>query len=129
MPTRGEGDVGYDLYAVDSGVIPSDGSVVTVGTGLRMMIPEGYYGRIAPRSGLAVKSNVAVAAGVVDPGYRGVVKVALYLTSSVKGDVAYSKGDRVAQMIFEKCWTPTLIEADELDETRRGSRGFGSSGV
>ena len=134
VPSRGQGDAGYDLYATHDGVIPSDGSVAIVHTGIIVEIPNGFYGRIAPRSGLAVKNNVAVAAGVIDSNYRGAINVALYLTSPFRGThdgaYRYSKGDRIAQLIIEKCSTPELavVPLSALTETPRGTSGFGASG-
>lgn len=129
LPARGDGDAGYDLFAVSDGVIPSDGSVVTVGLGLKLAIPVGHYGRIAPRSGLAVKHNVATAAGVIDSSYRGIVKVALYLTSGCKGEYSYVKGDRIAQLVIERINTPNVVSVATLGDTVRGECGFGSTGV
>ena len=98
-----------------------------VGTGLAFGIPEGNYGRIAPRSGLAAKHSIDVGAGVIDSDYRGEVKVLLFNFSDV--DFKFNEGDRIAQMIIEK-YTMTLItEVEKLDETVRGDGGFGSTGV
>lgn len=92
-----------------------------------MAIPEGNYGRIAPRSGLAAKNMIDVGAGVIDSDYRGEVKVLLFNLSDV--DFEVSKNDRIAQLIIEK-YTPTqLVEVEELDSTVRGVGGFGSTGV
>lgn len=98
-----------------------------VGTGLAFGIPEGNYGRIAPRSGLAAKHSIDVGAGVIDSDYRGEVKVLLFNFSDT--DFGVSEGDRIAQMIIEKYTQTTLTEVDELDETVRGDGGFGSTGV
>lgn len=125
-PTRAGDDVGYDLYTVNSGTVPANGKVVTVGTGISVEIPKGHYGRVAPRSGLSVKKDLHVAAGVIDPGYRGPVKVAVYITGDRDHD--YAKGDRIAQLIIEKCATPDIELVDSLSDTIRGSGGFGSTG-
>jgi dUTP pyrophosphatase len=96
---------GYDLHAVDAGVVPKRGKAL-VGTGLAFGIPEGNYGRIAPRSGLAAKNSIDVGAGVIDSDYRGEVKVLLFNFSDE--DFSFNQGDRIAQMIIEK-YTMTQI--------------------
>ena len=98
-----------------------------VGTGLAFAIPVGNYGRIAPRSGLAVKNSIHVGAGVVDSDYRGEVKVCLFNHSDNVFDIA--EGDRIAQMIIEKYTMTDLVEVEALDDTIRGEGGFGSTGV
>ena len=117
---------GYDLHALESGVVPAHNKAL-VGTGLAFVIPEGNYGRIAPRSGLAAKNFIDVGAGVIDSDYRGEVKVLLFNHSN--DDFKYNEGDRVAQMIIEKYTITNIQEVDELDATLRGEGGFGSTGV
>ena len=103
IPTRAtDSDAGYDLYSTNDGVVPARGRKV-VSTGIAIAIPPGYYGRVAPRSGLAVKRGIDVLAGVVDSGYRGVVGVVLQNLSDE--DFPFKKGDRVAQLILEQCNT------------------------
>jgi dUTP pyrophosphatase len=98
-----------------------------VSTGLAVKIPEGYYGRVASRSGLAVKSCLEVGAGVIDSDYRGEVKV---LVRNLGGKpFQLNHGDRIAQLIIEKITTPDIEEVDDLDVTERGAAGFGSTGV
>jgi len=98
-----------------------------VATGLAVAIPEGNYGRIAPRSGLAFKNFIDVGAGVIDEDYRGELKVLLFNLGP--DDFNVNEGDRIAQFIIEK-YTPTeLEEVETLDETARGADGFGSTGV
>jgi dUTP pyrophosphatase len=100
-----------------------------VNTGIQIAIPEGYYGRIAPRSGLAVKHGIDVLAGVVDSGYRGEVGVVLQNLGLM--DFEYREGDRIAQLIIEKChdveWEEVESEED-LVSSERGEGGFGSTG-
>lgn len=99
-----------------------------VKTDLQVMIPEGCYGRVAPRSGLAVKNFIDVGAGVVDSDYRGNLGVVLFNFSDQ--DFQVKKGDRVAQLICEKIEFPELVEEKEnLTETERGAGGFGSTGM
>lgn len=125
VPTRGsELSAGYDLSSIIDIVVPSMGRVA-VPTGLAIKVPEGTYGRIAPRSGLAFKHGIDVLAGVVDADYRQSVNIILYNTSGV--DYEIKKGDRVAQLIVEKIEMLDVEVVDELDETSRKG-GFGSTG-
>ena len=117
---------GYDLHSIEAGVVPARGKKL-VGTGLAFAIPEGNYGRIAPRSGLAAKHMIDVGAGVIDSDYRGEVKVLLFNLSDV--DFSFAEGDRIAQMIIEKYTMTDLAEVADLNDTARGAGGFGSTGV
>lgn len=118
--------LGYDLCSIDNLVIPARQKAL-VKTGIAVMIPEGNYGRIAPRSGLAWKNFIDTLAGVIDEDYRGEVKVLLVNLGDQDFEIKY--GDRIAQFIIEK-YTPTDIEVvEELNETNRGVGGFGSTGV
>lgn len=126
MPTRAsKGDAGYDLYACEDKVISARKRGL-IDTGISINIPSDCYGRIAPRSGLAVKNGIDVLAGVVDSSYRGIIKVVIQNNDDV--DFEVRKGDRIAQMVFERIYTPELKLVDELDQTERGEKGFGSSG-
>ena len=126
LPTRGsEGSAGYDLYAVESGVIPPNERAM-VGTGLAMTVPEECYGRIAPRSGLAVKCSIGILAGVADRDYTAEYKVVMF--NHGDKEYEYSKGDRIAQLVLEKISTPPVVEVVELYESARGEGGFGSTG-
>jgi dUTP pyrophosphatase len=91
-----------------------------------MAIPEGYAGLIWPRSGTAVKAGLDVLAGVVDSGYRGEVCVVLQNHSDT--DYTIKKGDRAAQMLIQKVGCVTVLLVSSLDETDRGTGGFGSTG-
>ena len=124
-PTRGSaGAAGYDLYANEDVVI-TDSEFTPVSTGVTVAIPPGYYGRIAPRSGLAAKYGVFIGGGVIDEDYRGELKV---LMSCLFGMYDVSRGERIAQLILEKITTPELEIVTSLDDTERGSDGFGSTG-
>jgi len=127
LPTRGsEGAAGYDLQSVESCVIlPSKRAVVA--TGISIELPIGVYGRIAPRSGLAVKNGIQVGAGVVDADYRGEVKVVLFNHDDTKQYVI-KPGDRIAQLVLERCETPSVEEIFDISDTQRGEGGFGSTG-
>lgn len=96
---------------------------------MKMAIPAGYYGRVAPRSGLAVKNFIDVGAGVIDEDYRGEVKVLLFNFGEQPFKV--SPGDRIAQLLVEPVMQPRLEQVAEsaLDSTERGEGGFGSTGV
>jgi dUTP pyrophosphatase len=126
LPKRGSGSaVGYDLTALERCVVPA-GSWAKVPTGLALGIPEGFYGRIAPRSGLAVNSGIDVFAGVIDPDYRGEVQVVLMNHGS--WPLWVDPGDRIAQLILERVGLLPVLEVEELGETQRGKGGFGSTG-
>ncbi|XP_076849793.1 deoxyuridine 5'-triphosphate nucleotidohydrolase, mitochondrial isoform X2 [Brachyhypopomus gauderio] len=125
-PTRGSSkSAGYDLYsAYDYTVGPMDKAVVL--TDIQIAVPAGCYGRVAPRSGLAANNFIDVGAGVVDEDYRGNVGVVLFNFSKSAFEV--KKGDRVAQLVCERIFYPELLELQTLEETERGSGGFGSTG-
>lgn len=126
VPTRASpGSVGYDLYSTETMSIKAHERGI-VSTGIAATIPMGVYGRIAPRSGLAVKHGIQTGAGVIDPDYTGELKVILFNHGTEKFDI--KQGDRIAQLILEKCETPLIEEVQEIKDTQRGTRGFGSSG-
>eukprot|EP00303_Exanthemachrysis_gayraliae_P004614 CAMPEP_0206010760 /NCGR_PEP_ID=MMETSP1464-20131121/12167_1 /ASSEMBLY_ACC=CAM_ASM_001124 /TAXON_ID=119497 /ORGANISM="Exanthemachrysis gayraliae, Strain RCC1523" /LENGTH=166 /DNA_ID=CAMNT_0053384395 /DNA_START=4 /DNA_END=504 /DNA_ORIENTATION=+ len=127
LPKRGSpGAAGYDLSSAVDCSVPAHGKSL-VDTDLAMAVPEGHYGRIAPRSGLAWKQFIDVGAGVVDNDYRGHVRVLLFNHSD--SPVEVKRGDRVAQLVLEKISTPEVLEVEDLDGTVRGAGGFGSTGV
>jgi dUTP pyrophosphatase len=126
LPTRGSGGaVGYDLYSIEECNVPPTHRAL-VGTGIATLLPVGVYGRVAPRSGLAVKHGIQVGAGVVDPDYTGEIKVVIF--NHGDKDFEIKKGDRIAQLILERCETPKVEEIGTVQETERGSGGFGSTG-
>lgn len=118
-------DAGYDLYAVDNATIIS-GERRLVRTGIAFGMEEGLTGLIWPRSGLSVKSGIDVLAGVIDSGYLGEIKVCL-LNTSIE-DLKISRGDRIAQILFQEVPKVTLTVRDSLGASQRGGKGFGSSG-
>lgn len=128
LATAHLGDAGADLVAAEAHTIAPHERVI-VGTGLAMAIPEGYAGLVLPRSGLATRSGVTVAnaPGLVDSGYRGELRVGLINHSEEPFTV--SPGDRIAQLVIIAVAAPDFTEVEELDETARGSGGFGSTGV
>ena len=117
---------GYDLFAADGAVIAA-GARACIATDIQIAIPEGCYGRIAPRSGLAAKYGLDVGAGVVDADFRGNVKVLLFNFGDEPFEV--NPGDRIAQIIMEKILNAEIVEVASLDATDRGEGGFGSSGI
>ena len=128
IPTQGTNfAAGYDLYAAEDTLVVC-GSRKLIKTNISMEITPGYYGRIAPRSGLAYKSGIDVLAGVIDCDYRGDIGVILYNTDK-NIDFTVKKGDRIAQIIFEACYTATLNTVENLDNTLRQGGGYGSTGV
>lgn len=130
-PTRGsELSAGYDVYASEAAVVPAKGQAM-ISTGVSIVCPLGTYGRVAPRSGLAVKHGISTGAGVVDADYRGEVKVILF--NHGDKDFHVEAGDRIAQLVLERIVTPDLEVLSEhqwaeLKETERGAGGFGSTG-
>jgi dUTP pyrophosphatase len=127
LPTRGSRRAaGLDLYSIESLTI-EPGARAGVRTGLAVAIPEGFYGRVAPRSGLAVRNGIDVLAGVIDSDYRGEIVCAV-INHGAEAFVA-EKGTRVAQLVIEAIITPEPVWADELEETERGAGGFGSTGA
>ena len=118
---------GYDLYAAEEVLVNTMGRKL-VKTNISISIPEGYYGRIAPRSGLAYKNGIDVLAGVIDSDYRGDIGVILFNTDH-NLDFLVNVGDRIAQIIIEKCHSVNWEPVETLDSTVRSEGGFGSSGV
>ncbi len=130
LPTKNtEADAGFDLYAFDTTVIPAWGKAL-ISTQISVAVPPGTYGRIAPRSGLSVKHDLEVGAGVVDPGYTGEVKVVLRNFSDK--DYTVQQGDKIAQLILENYRSCPVKNVKSITEilgfSARGSAGFGSSG-
>lgn len=127
IPSRGSPfSAGFDLSSAEKTIIPAGGRGI-VKTDLSIACPPGTYGRVAPRSGLAVKKFIDVGAGVIDADYRGPVGVVLFNFGT--DDFVVEPGDRVAQLVLEKVCMYDAIEVDELSETVRGTGGFGSTGI
>ncbi len=146
LPHKGSGlAAGYDLHAYSYAFVDGEGNIsetvkldedhvlsipanhrCLVKTGLAFAIPENCYGRVAPRSGLALKKGIDIGAGVIDQDYRGEVGAIIFNFNSKPFEV--KKGDRVAQFICERIVYAELEEVDDLDDTDRGKKGFGSTG-
>ena len=127
-PTRGsDGAAGLDFYASEDIIILKNGKGL-ISTGIALEIPKGYYGRLAPRSGLSWKKHTIVSAGVIDEDYRGEIKVVLF--NHADEHLSIKKGDRVAQLIIEKYYKfpMHIIHGEAEMNSNRGTKGFGSSG-
>jgi dUTP pyrophosphatase len=121
------GSAGLDLRAAEALTL-KPGARALVATGLAISLPENFEAQVRPRSGLAVKHGVTVlnSPGTIDSDYRGEIKVPLINHGAE--DFVINNGDRIAQMVIAPVQQVVLIEVTALDETRRGSSGFGSSG-
>ncbi|XDA73358.1 hypothetical protein R6Z07_021119 [Ovis aries] len=125
-PTKGSAHAaGYDLYSAYDYTVPLMEKVL-VKTDIQIALPSGCYGRVAPHSGLAAKHFIDVGAGVIDEDYRGNVGVVLFNFDKEKFEVKNS--DQTAQLICERIFYPETEEVQILDDTERGSGGFGSTG-
>ena len=126
-PTKGSKHAaGFDLYSAYNYKLESKGKIL-VKTDIQIEVPFGTYGRIAPRSGIAWNNHIDIGAGVIDYDYRGNVGVVMFNHSKVP--FVIKKGDRVAQLICEKIVYADIKVFDSLDETNRGNKGFGSTGI
>lgn len=128
LPERAyDGDAGLDLAACER-VELQPGTRAVVGTGVAVAIPEGHAGFVQPRSGLAARHGIAVvnSPGLVDSGYRGELKVVLLNTDRDESFVV-EPGMRIAQLVVVPVATPRPVEVQELPESERGEKGFGSS--
>ncbi len=122
-----EGDAGLDLAACEALTL-APGERAVVSTGIAVEIPEGYAGFVQPRSGLAARHGIGLvnSPGLIDPGYRGEIKVVLVNTDR-REPFAIEPGMRIAQLVILAVPEVRLVEADELAVSERGVRGFGSS--
>jgi dUTP pyrophosphatase len=126
LPARGSSRAaGLDIYAIEALTI-QPAERVLARTGLAVAIPKGYYGRLAPRSGLATQKGLDTLAGVIDADYRGEVLCLLY--NAGDESIQLPAQSKICQLILEKIITPTAIWADEISDTVRGGGGFGSTG-
>ena len=130
LPTYETADsAGMDLRAhLDQAIILEPGERTLIPSGLHLEIPPGYEGQVRPRSGLALKQGLTLvnAPGTIDADYRGDVGVILINLS--KEDQRIEPGDRIAQLIFTPVTRAVLVEVDELENSVRGTGGFGSTG-
>ena len=123
-----DGAAGLDLHAAER-VELAPGARAAVGTGFVVALPPGHEGQVRPRSGLALRAGVTVlnAPGTLDEDYRGELKVLLVNLGTAPHSIA--RGDRIAQLVVAPVTRVALVEVEALDETARGARGFGSTGV
>ncbi|MEK6281833.1 MAG: dUTP diphosphatase [Acidobacteriota bacterium] len=126
LPTRGSAlAAGLDIHAIEClTILPRERTRAK--TGLAVAIPKGYYGRIAPRSGLATQKGLDTLAGVIDADYRGEIVCLLY--NSGDETINLAAGAKICQLIVEKIIMPTAVWSEDLSDTMRGSGGFGSTG-
>lgn len=135
IPSRATpGSAGFDLYSAEGYVVLPQHRVV-VSTGIQVALPDGTYGRVAPRSGLAVKHGLDVGAGVIDPDYTGELKVVLF-NHDPKQTFIIRPGYRIAQLILENYTVCDVVEDDSIivgsqcqDSVAAGHQGFGSTGL
>ena len=122
------GDAGMDVRSVEELTIEPGGRSL-VRTGLVMMLPPGYEAQVRPRSGLALKNGVTVlnTPGTIDEGYRG--EVGVVLVNLGQEPFCVEKGAKIAQIVIAPCTRAEIVETAEVDETARGTGGFGSTGV
>lgn len=126
LPERGtDWSAGADLSCLEAFTLePGERKVVS--TGLIVEIPPGWYGRVAPRSGLAVRHGIDTLAGIVDPDFRGELMVVI--VNHGDATVSFGAGERIAQLVIERAAICDYVLAEDLSETARGDSGFGSTG-
>ena len=121
------GDAGYDLFAVEGGVI-SPGGLGRFQTGLHVEIPAGYVGLVKDRSSMAAAGLISTG-GVIDAAYRGEIMILLHNTNTTEYSI--TTGQKIAQMVVLPCYTDSVLAVDQLaalSDTKRGAQGFGSTG-
>lgn len=130
LPTYAhEGDAGLDLYAAeDRSLAPFERALIA--TGIAIAIPEGHAGFVQPRSGLALRRGLSLVntPGLIDSHYRGEIKV-IAINLDPDEPIEIARGDKVAQLVIQPVAAIELLEVESLDETVRGTGGFGSTGV
>jgi dUTP pyrophosphatase len=125
LPTRAHADdAGMDLYSLEDGILePGQGKMIR--TGIAIALEVGFVGLVADRSSMA-KKGIKTAGGVIDAGYRGEIHIVLWNIS--REPVQIKRQERIAQLLIMPIATPAVVEAEQLDDTARGAKGFGSSG-
>jgi dUTP pyrophosphatase len=123
-----KGDSGIDLYAIETTEI-QPGEIKLIRTGIKMAIPQGYEGQVRPKSGLALNYGITVlnTPGTIDSSYRG--EICVIVINHGKKKFIAEKGKKIAQLVFSKIETPEIEIVKELNETSRGEKGFGSTGL
>jgi dUTP pyrophosphatase len=122
-------DAGYDLHAREDALIEPGGGRALVPTGIAVAIPSGHAGFVLPRSGLALRHGITClnTPGLIDPLYRGEVKVVLVNTDP-SAPYQVHRGDRIAQLVVQQVEMVEWVEVDDLGDTQRSAEGFGSTG-
>ena len=119
------GDAGMDLYSAED-LILKPGEKASVKTGIAIKIPEGYVALFWDKSGISHKFGIKTLGGVIDSNYTG--EYIIGLINLGKEDYKIEKGQKIAQVLFQKVETPEIEEVQELEDTNRGANGFGSTG-
>lgn len=122
------GDAGLDVFArIDCTLTPGERALIP--TGIAIALPEGYVCLAHPRSGIAAKHGISIvnAPGTIDSGYRGEIAIIL-INTDLENDFEVRRGDRIAQLVFQKVESAIFEEVDELPTSERGASGFGSTG-
>jgi dUTP diphosphatase len=125
IPTKNKLDAGWDLYSSEDNYI-EHGDTITIKTDISIVIPQGFYGQIFDRSGIAFNRRLHTMGGVIDSSYRGEIKI--IITNLGLLTQVINKGDRIAQLVILPVPEVELVEVDSLENTERGNKGFGSSG-
>lgn len=123
------GDAGLDIYSsIDSVIKPGERALIP--TGIAIALPDGFVALAHPRSGLAAKHGISIvnAPGTIDAGYRGEIKIIL-INTDLSESFEIKRGDRIAQLVFQKFESADLIEVAQLPDSERGAGGFGSTGL
>jgi len=121
---------GVDLLSAESSdIVLEPNNIKLISAGIKIMIPKGYEGQVRPRSGLALKYGITVlnSPGTIDSDYRGVLKV--ILINLGKKEFIIHRGDRIAQLVIQKIFSPDFKLVQKLNNTKRGEGGFGHSGI
>lgn len=121
-----QGDAGMDMYAAED-VHIKKGERAKVPTGVAMEIPEGYVGLVWDKSGLSMNHGLKTLGGVIDSGYRGEVMIGI-INLSDNQDYTVVRGHKIAQLLIQKVEAPIIREVEELEDSHRGEKGFGSTG-
>ena len=122
------GDAGADLYSrIDISIAPGERALVP--TGISIALPQGFAAFAHPRSGLAMKHGISMvnAPGTIDAGFRGELQIIL-INHDPKEIFSIKRGDRIAQLVFQRVENPEFVEVEELPGSGRGQEGFGSTG-
>lgn len=120
---------GYDVRSAEADFVLGPQEIRLVSTGLQMELPDGMECQVRPRSGLALRHGITLpnSPATIDPDYRGELRIILQNTGAEPVD--FGRGDRIAQLVFQRFSAPDVVEVSELGATSRGEEGFGSTGI